>query len=508
MFSGVIVNQTEEFKSIKCYCEGYCPSGEDSGTCVTRPGGRCFTSIEIHVDDDGNDLPPLYFYGCLPPKGMALFQCRAKFMNPKEGKTIKCCDEFEYCNKYVRPSLNPTEPPLINSANSIFLKTLVSSIVVSLIIICAFIVAAVIKYKTKRGEEDCHPNDKESRDNVTIINISNINNVVKLTARSESHVTLGSDSRSSSDFGSNVHCHRTIARQLQMEMMIASGRFGEVWKAKWMTQTVAVKIYFSTEKQYWLRENEIYPDLRHENILGFINSDIKVTGDVAKLFLITDFCEHGSLYDFLRYNIVNKTTFLKMAKGIFGGLKYLHEEILCLNGKQAIAHNNLSSKNILVKRNKECCLADFSKAVKFSSCKNELDVPRFSKNSHLRYLAPEILEQNFDVDNFEAYKMSDIYSVGLIVWEMLNRCKNKVDVDDYQKPFALELGPEESEHTLETVRRVVVENRTRPALKTQWQEDSVLKVVCQLLEELWNSNPFVRPTALRAKKVLVKLECY
>lgn len=42
-----------------------------------------------------------------------------------------------------------------------------------------------------------------------------------------------------------------------------------------------------------------------------------------------------------------------------------------------------------------------------------------------RYLAPEILEDNFPVNHFEAYKTADMYSMGLIIWEIMWRCGNQ-----------------------------------------------------------------------------------
>lgn len=76
---------------------------------------------------------------------------------------------------------------------------------------------------------------------------------------------------SGSGSGLPLLVQRTIARQLQMVHIIGKGRYGEVWKAKWREEeTVAVKVFFTTEEVSWFRETEIYQTvmLRHENILG------------------------------------------------------------------------------------------------------------------------------------------------------------------------------------------------------------------------------------------------
>ena len=63
---------------------------------------------------------------------------------------------------------------------------------------------------------------------------------------------------------------RTIAKQITLQKSIGKGRYGEVWKAKWRNENVAVKIFFTTEEASWFRETELYQTglLRHANILG------------------------------------------------------------------------------------------------------------------------------------------------------------------------------------------------------------------------------------------------
>lgn len=63
---------------------------------------------------------------------------------------------------------------------------------------------------------------------------------------------------------------RTIAKQITLEKSVGKGRYGEVWKAKWRGENVAVKVFFTTEEASWFRETELYQTimLRHENVLG------------------------------------------------------------------------------------------------------------------------------------------------------------------------------------------------------------------------------------------------
>lgn len=73
--------------------------------------------------------------------------------------------------------------------------------------------------------------------------------------------------------------------------------------------------------------------LRHENILGFIAADNKDNGTWTQLWLVTDYHEHGSLYDFLVARTVDFKTMLGMALSIATGLAHLHMDIVGVQGK-------------------------------------------------------------------------------------------------------------------------------------------------------------------------------
>ena len=83
------------------------------------------------------------------------------------------------------------------------------------------------------------------------------------------------------------------------------------------------------------------------------------------MLLITDYHRLGSLFDYLRLRQLNLETMWKMAYSIADGLNYLHTEITGVYGKPEIAHRDIKSKNILVKDDLKCCIADFGLAVRF-----------------------------------------------------------------------------------------------------------------------------------------------
>lgn len=101
------------------------------------------------------------------------------------------------------------------------------------------------------------------------------------------------------------------------------------------------------------------------SIAGFIAADIKGTGSWTQMLLITEYHEHGSLHDYLQMNVLETPSLLTLARSAAAGICHLHTEIFGTKGKPAIAHRDVKSKNILVKRNGECAIADFGLAVRF-----------------------------------------------------------------------------------------------------------------------------------------------
>ncbi|KAK3729184.1 hypothetical protein QZH41_000585 [Actinostola sp. cb2023] len=175
------------------------------------------------------------------------------------------------------------------------------------------------------------------------------------------------DQSSGSGSGLPLLVQRTIAKQVTLIQSVGKGRYGEVWKARWHGEDVAVKIFLSHCETSWMRETEIYQTvlLRHDSILGFVASDIIGSGQVTQMYLITDYHSLGSLYDFLRIHKLDKKVMCKLVFSAAAGIAHLHAEIRGTQGKPMIAHRDIKSKNILVKDSLTCCIADFGLAVKY-----------------------------------------------------------------------------------------------------------------------------------------------
>ncbi|KAM4610025.1 serine/threonine-protein kinase receptor R3 [Polymixia lowei] len=298
---------------------------------------------------------------------------------------------------------------------------------------------------------------------------------------------------------------RTMARQISLVECVGKGRYGAVWRGTWMGENVAVKIFSSRDEQSWFRETEIYNtvQLRHDNILGFIASDMTSKNSSTQLWLVTHFHELGSLYDFLQYSSLDPESCLRMCLSVASGLVHLHTEILSSQGKPAIAHRDLKSRNILVKRNRQCCIADLGLAVIHSQSSDYLDVGNNPRVGTKRYMAPEVLDESIRMDIFESYKQTDIWALGLVFWEITRRTIVNGIVEEYRPPF-FDMVP--SDPSFEEMKKVVCVDQQRPSLHNRLHSHPILSTIAKIMKECWFQSPPARLTALRVRKTLSKLD--
>ncbi|XP_054246077.1 activin receptor type-2B [Indicator indicator] len=284
-------------------------------------------------------------------------------------------------------------------------------------------------------------------------------------------------------------------KPLQLLEIKARGRFGCVWKAQLMNDYVAVKIFPIQDKQSWQSEREIFntPGMKHENLLQFIAAEKRGTNLETELWLITAFHDKGSLTDYLKGNIISWNELCHVAETMARGLSYLHEDVPWCKGeghKPAIAHRDFKSKNVLLKNDLTAVLADFGLAVRFEPGKPPGDT--HGQVGTRRYMAPEVLEGaiNFQRD---AFLRIDMYAMGLVLWELVSRCR-AVDgpVDEYMLPFEEEIGQHPS---LEDLQEVVVHKKMRPVFKDHWLKHPGLAQLCVTIEECWDHDAEARLSA-------------
>ncbi|XP_036147164.1 activin receptor type-1 isoform X2 [Monomorium pharaonis] len=337
---------------------------------------------------------------------------------------------------------------------------------------------------------------------------------LRATAAGDSTLKEYLDGRSltsGSGSGLPLLVQRTLAKQVALVECLgngSSGGFGgEVWRGVWHGENVAVKIYFSRDEAAWTRETEVYSQLlpsRHDNILGYIGSDMTSRASCTQLWLVMQYHPLGSLFDHLNRSPHPLTPHqtLNISLSIANGLLYLHTEIHGTKGKPAMAHRNIKSKNILVKTNGGCVIADFALAVTQDRLlADRVDLRQGTK----RYMSPEFLEQTVNVECLESFRRADIYSMGLILWEVCRRCISNGVALEYAMPYSEWLSSSNQEPSIEEMRKLVSLDQRRPPLPNRWHSDPTLAGMGKLMRECWHGKPAARLPILRVKKTLIKL---
>ena len=212
---------------------------------------------------------------------------------------------------------------------------------------------------------------------------------------------------------------------------IAEGSYGEVFLAtKKSSPTIYAvkkvekrKIKGQKMNEYFLNEVEILRKMKHENIIKL--EEIKSTHN--SIFLITDFCNGGTLQDNLtKFKKIHNTPFteklvIHFLKQISSALNYLHS--------QKIIHRDLKTDNILLhfddeedKKNLNFLKAKI-KIIDFGFAKHiDKDILTSIVGSPLN-MDPDILKAYTDPNfrkNLQYNEKADIYSTGVILFTLLD----------------------------------------------------------------------------------------
>lgn len=197
---------------------------------------------------------------------------------------------------------------------------------------------------------------------------------------------------------------------------------------------MAVRIFPSRDEVVWLKECSFYKDVaRHDNILAFIASDRHGGSSVTELYMITEYCQHGSLHEYLRCHNLSKDEMLQLATSVACGLAYLHIEVTGTHGKCAIAHRNLTSKGIYVKKPGVCAVGDFALVLRSDCELSESEIEKNPRQAVRLYMAPELLDKTLIAgkSHFGLLLMADVYSLALVLWEIAFRTVSEGMISNY-----------------------------------------------------------------------------
>ncbi|KAE8777477.1 CBL-interacting protein kinase 26 [Hordeum vulgare] len=223
-----------------------------------------------------------------------------------------------------------------------------------------------------------------------------------------------------------------ITNGFSHDQQIGSGGFAVLYKGILGKVTIAVKKLSKTfdnhEKQFH-EEVSCLMKAKHKNIVRFLGycSDTRgkmvafegklVMADVRQRLLCFEYLPRGSLDKYIAgssYVLQWKESY-QIIKEICEGLHYLHVE-------RRIVHLDLKPTNILLDCNMVPKIADFGLSRRF--CEKQSQILTAEVKGTLGYMAPEF------VNNGQITFKSDIYSLGIIITEILTRQRGYRDVED------------------------------------------------------------------------------
>ncbi|KAL7118478.1 hypothetical protein ACP275_02G004100 [Erythranthe tilingii] len=253
---------------------------------------------------------------------------------------------------------------------------------------------------------------------------------------------------------------------LKFESKIASGSYGDLYKATYRSQEVAIKILkterLNTELQKeFAQEVYIMRKVRHKNVVQFIGACTKP----PNLCIVTEYMPGGSVYDYLHKQ---KGTFklpnlLKVAIDISKGMNYLHQN--------NIIHRDLKAANLLMDENEVVKVADFGVA----RVKTQTGVMTAETGTY-RWMAPEVIEHKpYD-------HKADVFSFGVVLWELLT---GKIPYE-YLTPLQAAVG--------------VVQKGLRPTIPKLTHQK-----LTELLERCWQQDPALRPDFCEVTELLKQI---
>lgn len=280
----------------------------------------------------------------------------------------------------------------------------------------------------------------------------------------ECSITSGSGS------GGPLLGDRTFCREIELKESLYKGRKNEVRRGVWRSMNIAVKIFYSRDEDVWSRERNIYLKLDPGNpfTLKLLGADMVSVNSCTEFWLVTQYCSLGSLNDYLAENNLSYHQCFSLLLSSLSGLEVLHQGS---NGCR-IAHRDLKSKNILLYSPKMACIADFGLAVSDDEdFKSSYTDPARYKVGTKRYMAPELLNETFNYQEFKNYQKLDIYSFSLVMWEVCRRTSsNTMDIEEFSLPYG-NLVP--NDPSFDDMKKLVCDDDQRPSFSARVTNDTV-----------------------------------
>lgn len=217
-----------------------------------------------------------------------------------------------------------------------------------------------------------------------------------------------------------------------LESLIGSGAFAQVWKARHheRNRVVAVKIAVDPTLRKQLQREARLPEIDHPNVVPILDSDTRFADPP---YVVMPYMSGGNLAELIKKhpNGIPEDRVEILLKDVLSGLAEAHG--------RGIVHRDIKPSNILLNEFGSALIADFGLSandtvsdfarsmVQSTSLSGE-GIPYIAGT--YAYMAPDLM------DGTTATPAGDVYSVGIVLFEMLVG----------RRPHGLELPSQTREH--------------------------------------------------------------
>ncbi|CAH2065116.1 unnamed protein product [Thlaspi arvense] len=251
----------------------------------------------------------------------------------------------------------------------------------------------------------------------------------------------------------------------------AHGIYSVLYHGEYKGEAVALKVTKAPEnsedkflgarlEKQFTKEATLLSRLRHPNVVKFVGVD---TGNC----IITEYVPKGSLRSYLHkleQKCLPLQQLIKFGLDIARGMEYIHS--------RKIVHRDLKPENVLIDKDFNLKIADFGIA-----CEEEYCDILGAETGTYRWMAPEVLRRR------PHGRKTDVYSFGLILWEMVAGAVPYEDMTPVQAAFA------------------VMHKNIRPVIPKGCPE-----AMKDLIEQCWSLQSDKRPEFWQIVKVLEQFE--
>ncbi|RIA96983.1 kinase-like domain-containing protein [Glomus cerebriforme] len=268
---------------------------------------------------------------------------------------------------------------------------------------------------------------------------------------------------------------------------ISSGSVGNIFRANWKDSDTVLVL----KSSYKLTVQEIVNELKiqrevdfHANILRFYGISKLRTGlihQMNKYLLVMEYADGGALHTYLRDNFHRLSWNDKYRLAI-----QLANAISCIHNED-IVHGDLHSYNILVHQN-NIKLTNFGLSRKMAEDTHYDDI-FINTLGIIPYMDPQSLYSIYKLQDeskpYELNKKSDIYSLGVILWQ----------ISSGYRPFY----PEGIEYDIDLVKEI------KKGQREEIIENTPIKY-SNLYTACWDDNPDKRPNIYEVILSLKEIE--